>query len=320
MKKINTQMVAVAALVAGLGLASSAHADWTFNSTGAIAGTGGNSGTSVSTTGAYATNGGTLPSGAIGTTIVAAGTACSVSICGSAAGNANTYGVSGFASSATTWTVAATGGTSNTGSSLTLYPGNGLGQSSDSLGSNQPNHALDNGVGTDANDKISSVGNTEAVLLSFSSSVSLAGVGIGYKFGDADISLFRYVGSTSVAPSFNGTNATTMSGWELVGNYGDLAVNTSTYNTVNASGKGSSWWLITAYNSVYGAATTGSVDQGNDYFKLYAVAGTSCTATGVGNTCNNQNTSVPEPTSLALVAIAGLGAVGARRRKVKAAA
>jgi hypothetical protein len=307
MKNSRHSMIATSALIAGLTIASSAQADWTFTSTGSIADSG-SSGISVGTTGAFAANGGTLTGGSIGGTIAAG----------------STYGISGFASGAT-WTVSSSGGVSGTGSSLAVYSG-GLGQSSDSTGSNQPNHAIDNGVATNASDTISAVGNTEAVLLSFTKSVTLSSISIGYKFGDADISLFRYTGSATTAPALNGTGATSMAsaGWTLVGNYGDLS--TTATNAVNSTGAGSSWWLISAYNSVYGAATSGTVDQGNDYFKLSAVAGTACTSTVAGNSCNNptgtstSGNGVPEPTTLALVAIAGLGFVGARRRALKGSA
>jgi hypothetical protein len=66
--------------------------------------------------------------------------------------------------------------TSGAETTLLHYSG-GLGMASD--GSTAPNHAIDN------------VGNTELVLLSFSQSVVLTSVGIGYKSGDADIAIFR---------------------------------------------------------------------------------------------------------------------------------
>ena len=295
MKKFGSSWLAAAALVAGLGAVSSASANWTFGAASGTVADANPSGVSITSfTGAYAANGGTLVGG--GAAIVAG----------------NTYGISGFASGAT-WSTGAS-------SSLAYYSGNGLGMSSDSLGSAAPNHALDNGPSTtmDANNYVNGVGNTEAVLLNFSSSVVLSSVGIGYKFGDADISVFRYTGGS--APSLTGVNATSVAnmssaGWQLVGNYGDLAVDTTTaYSPVNAGNLGSSWWLISAYNSSYGAATSGTVDQGNDFFKLYAVEGTKCTSTTAG-VCG-PGTSVPEPGSLALASLAMVGVFAGRRRLV----
>ncbi len=346
MKKLSGKWHAVAAAMVGLLAASGAHAVWTFggvnngNATTSYSGTVDGSATNIalSISGAYATNGGTLPSAAVGTTIVAAGTACNAVLttaqnqCGTAAGNANTYGINGFASSTTKWvTTANANATAAAAATLKYYSGGGVGMSSDSTNSQVPNHAMDNGPGTDANDKISTVGNTESVLLSFGSSVVLSSIGLGYKFGDADISLFRYTGSS--APTVNGT-LSSLSGmqaanWELVGNYGDLSVDTTNpYNMVNgctkdangvvtcsSSAKGSSWWLISAYNTSYGAATSGSVNQGNDFFKIYAVAAAACTSGKVG--CGGTTVPAPEPGSLALAALALGGAYAVRRQRTK---
>ena len=301
MKKAVSKWVVLATMAAGLGMASGAHAAWTFGAGSTVAADA--TGIAISTiTGAYAANGGALStSGAVIYTSL-------------------TYGINNFAAGAT-WAVDAN-------STLALYAGGGLGMSSDSLGGTAPNHALDNGPSTtkDANNFVNGLGNTEAVLLGFTGSTILNSINLGYVAGDADISVFRFQNTVSLgiggAPAFAGTGATLAqmqtAGWELVGNYGDLVQGVT--KTINTGNVGSSWWLVSAYNSSYGAATSGVVNQGNDYFKLFSTAGAACV--GISATCANNPPppGVPEPASLALVAIAGLGAVGARRRKSKVAA
>lgn len=223
-------------------------------------------------------------------------------------------------------------------SGTTSYYSGGLGNVSD--GDTDPNHAIDNGpkTGSGAANTAAIRGNTEAVMLSFSDSVVLTHVDFGYVSGDADFSIFRYIGKTppaGAAPTFTGTDASLsamlIAGWELVGNYGTTATGsnpaaTALYDSNGSTGGitgptasvdqlGSSWWLVSAYNTNYSTTgkNFGSLNQGNDYFKLYAVKASACTST-VANVCEPSN--VPEPGSLALVSLGIVGlAVQSRRRK-----
>lgn len=280
--------IALTALVAGLAWSGAAQAYWGLDTTSSTVGDSGNAAYTATMSGYYVSN----------------------TLVGGSGANKNLL--------AGNW---------STGT-LTDYSGNGQGMTT-GTDSGSPYHALDNN------------GNTEAVLLNFSASTVLTSIGLGYTSNGTtsncssgcngtsgvtvDLSVFRWTG-TGAPPSLTGTNAGTMAGWELVGNYGDFGYDTSNpYNLVNSAGKTSSWWLITAYNSGFtqGAQTEnrGATNQGDDYFKLYAAAGSKCTSTVDSNgVCGGTTVKLPEPTSLALTSVALFGVAGLRRRKAKAAA
>jgi len=176
-----------------------------------------------------------------------------------------------------------------------------------------PQHSIDNS------------GYTDAIVLNFGNmNFDLDSVKIGWKGNsagtengtgaDADISIFRYTGN-SATPTPVGSTADgaglLASGWTLVGNYADLVSGTA--KSVNTTNQTSSWWMISAYNASYGAATgadqgaansggTTGLQNGNDYFKVLSIAGTA-------------TNKVPEPGSIALLGLGLVGMVAARRRR-----
>ena len=152
-----------------------------------------------------------------------------------------------------------------------------------------PNHAIDNSPLNVTPD---------LVLLHFQSAVALATVTTGWVSGDSDITLMAYNGTAPTMLGKDATNLTT--GWALVEN--DAGTSVAGSRAVNATNVVSSWWLVSAYSSSFGA---GTLDTTPDYFKLFSVASKDVTNTN----------KTPEPSSFALMGVALAGMVAVRRRK-----
>jgi hypothetical protein len=201
--------------------------------------------------------------------------------------------------------------------------GFGAANRNEGLTVSSPNHAIDN----------IPAGAWDGVLLNFGATAEvLSSVGIGWAANASgttapiDITVLQWTGSgaptgtNSTVTAGTGANTTLNgTGWSLVGSYQGLTADGSlpfggAARSTGASAA-SSWWLITAFNSTLnggtscktaaGAATT--CDEGDDAFKLNYITTASAPGGGGGG-------SAPEPASLALVAVALLGATAVRRR------
>jgi hypothetical protein len=200
-----------------------------------------------------------------------------------------------------------------------------------------PNHAFDNASGYDL------------VVFQFDKAVTLSQIKMGWLGSDSDFSLFVWTPSTPNAapPGSDGFSIASMAtqaqtvaqdGWTLIGSFDyDAYASTSTALNIEALTNGtatsnnslrkavtdyaSSYWAIGAvvdtiaqYGARYGSSvrelTSGSSTETNDYFKIAQLSG-----------CYDNPPPppprVPEPMSMALVA---LGLVGGLKMKRKARA
>ena len=167
-----------------------------------------------------------------------------------------------------------------------------------------PNHSIDS---YDPNNNPSWGHDYDMVLLEFDSAVSISSFSLGWAQENgssyADVSLAAYTGDIN---SYNGIAGETWSslvnggGWTSEENFS----NVDDYSTVNyQSTNTSQYWLIGAYNSVFGSDNWSTL---NDGFKLAAL-----TTSTIDNSPGNE---VPEPSTLVML-MSGLLALAAKRKK-----
>jgi PEP-CTERM motif len=168
----------------------------------------------------------------------------------------------------------------------------GLGDHGDGIEGTSPEHAVDNNQRYDS------------ILFSFGGDgIKLTGVEIGYSSNDSDIFVLAYTGNAPLALGGLNYSDLTSNGWQLIGNYSNLATNTK--KTVNAGGVTANYWLVGTGCYTGTGSGVSNCDGKQDFVKVLAVYGEA----------GKHDHKVPEPSSafLMLGALAGFWRVGRRK-------
>lgn len=192
-----------------------------------------------------------------------------------------------------------------------------------------PQHSMDNYANTDmlALNFTSTSSAVSMVLTQLttgwhntSTSTGLSCNGAAANCIDSDISLLRYDGNLAQPVIAGQTIAQLLtSSWTLVNDYSDMVDDTARNTGLTTNSKGSSWWLISAYNSAWGACKTDAANtdctklsNGDDFVKVLS------SVTAVPKVPTQEP--VPEPGTLAMAGAALFAAYATRRRKLAVAA
>lgn len=208
-------------------------------------------------------------------------------------GNTKTFqGTDGSAITASAWSNSGSG-SSLQSAQLELYSG-GLGVTNRGENGTSPNHATDNG------------GYIDAILFDFGAdAVSLTDLSVGWYYTDSDMSVLAYTGAGDPSASLTGQSYADLltNGWSYVGDYANVGNEPGGTASINAGDTTSSFWLVSAFNS---DISQNAWTQGNDYVKVYALAGNADSPT--------PPTEVPAPGTLALFGLGLLLTRAVRRR------
>jgi len=210
--------------------------------------------------------------------------------------NIKAYSSSGAANNFTT----ASTSINNGGSYLGVWSGN---ENTGGYSDDSPHHSIDN---------VTAYGNAyELVHLQFSKAVDLGTLVATWSHTDGDFQVFRWnYNSGTPNPNvagFNpnalpGTLGSASNGWQLV-DVGDFSAGLS--QTISDTSYYSSHWLVTT-----------AFGHNNDGFKLGTITALNvCTTSQTSTGGCAPGTSVPEPGTLAMVLLAGVGATAVRRRR-----
>lgn len=176
---------------------------------------------------------------------------------------------------------------------LHYYSGNGWGLvNKDEGASSFPGHAFDNEQDTQYRDH-------DMALVSFDTSVELTAINFGWIYDDADFTVLAFSGTDiATTPRSTWSDVATSGDWVTVGNYD---ANNTGYYSINQDKISSQYWLIGAYNSIFGATNNdlGHLDSNTDAFKIKGLKGVTSVTTPPEE--------VPAPAAFGLLLVGALG-------------
>jgi hypothetical protein len=150
----------------------------------------------------------------------------------------------------------------------------------------------------------------DMALVSFDTSVELTGIDFGWVYNDADFTVLAYTGA-GAPPSLGGSDWASVAAdtnWLTVGNYD--ANSAGYYSIADDRHTSSQYWLIGAYNSIFGSTAYDSAhlsESDTDAFKIKSLTAKTSITT--------PPTDVPAPSAFGLLLVGALGIYARRNKK-----
>lgn len=154
------------------------------------------------------------------------------------------------------------------------------------------------------------VADYDMALVSFDTSVELTGIDFGWVYNDADFTVLAYTGA-GAPPSLGGSDWASVAAdtnWLTVGNYD--ANSAGYYSIADDRHTSSQYWLIGAYNSIFGSTAYDSAhlsESDTDAFKIKSLTAKTSITT--------PPTDVPAPSAFGLLLVGALGIYARRNKK-----